>query len=213
MSYSLTEPQIKEIFKFWNINDLNINNKIIKIFENVRDIPYGNINSRSPYDVFKNNMGTCSGKHFLARDLFNYIGIKTKDMICLQRWKDLTWFENESYKIIEFAEPLKDFLYQYEIIDFHNYLMIMNNNRWIQVDLTLDSKLSSLGFKIQESWDGNSDIPMCFVTTNKIWECGNFGAEKKAELVSKLPDDISKNRKMFLKAFTKWLDDFRNNKL
>ncbi|MCK5233945.1 MAG: hypothetical protein KAJ91_03950 [Candidatus Aenigmarchaeota archaeon] len=43
------------------VGDTPVTDKIIKLSEIVRDIPYGDIGSRDPKDVYEKNKGTCSG--------------------------------------------------------------------------------------------------------------------------------------------------------
>ena len=99
----LDKKEREEILKDWDVYDMALNLQIVKIFENVRDIPFGSISSRNPIDVYKANKGTCSGKHFLIKELYKGIGLKTKDMICMQRWKDLIWFPTGNYTIVNFS--------------------------------------------------------------------------------------------------------------
>ncbi len=205
----LSEKERMKILKTWDIYELSLKEQIIKIFEKVRDIRFGSIDSRDPMDVYKANKGTCSGKHFLLRDLYKGIGLKTKDMICMQRWKDLTWFPADMYELVNFSENLKQMLKQHEIIDFHNYVKILLNGKWIQLDVTIDLPLKKLGFYTTENWNGKSDMPLCFCGSHKIWDCGDNGMEKKRELVKKLPEHIRTARHQFLQSLTKWIDNLR----
>ncbi|TFF97143.1 MAG: hypothetical protein EU547_05095 [Promethearchaeota archaeon] len=212
----LTQEQRDRILQEWDISELSLENQIVKIFEKVRDIPFGRnkTNSRDPMDVYEFNKGTCSGKNFLLRELYKGIGLKTRDMICMQRWKDLTWFPTDKYKIVEFPEDLKLLLQDNEIIDFHNYVKVLVDGKWIQVDVTIDKPLTKLGFFTTEDWDGNSDMPLCFCGTDKIWDCGDEGPSKKKELIKKLPEGIVSARKEFLLKMTEWINKLRsNNKL
>lgn len=68
------KPELrKKIIQEW-ANDLPLKKNIIKLFEKVRDIPYGDIGSRDPQDVYKKNKGTCSGKHELLKELYKELG-------------------------------------------------------------------------------------------------------------------------------------------
>lgn len=205
----LSQKERNKILKEWDVYELSLNDQIVKIFEKVRDIRFGSINSRNPIDVYKANKGTCSGKHFLIKELYKGIGLKTKDMICMQRWKDLMWFPTGNYEIVNFSEELIDMLKEYEIIDFHNYLKIFIDGKWIQLDVTIDKPLKKLGFFTTENWDGKSDMPLCFCGTNKIWDCEDNGMEQKRNLVNQLPEKIRTARKEFLEQLTKWIDVLR----
>lgn len=205
----LDKKEREEILKEWDVYGMALNLQIVKIFENVRDIPFGSISSRNPIDVYKANKGTCSGKHFLIKELYKGIGLKTKDMICMQRWKDLIWFPTGNYTIVNFSDELIKMLNEYEIIDFHNYLKILVKGKWIQLDVTIDNPLKKLGFFTTENWDGKSDMPLCFCGTNKIWDCEDSGMEQKRILVNQLPEKIRTARKEFLDRMTEWIDGLR----
>lgn len=68
---------IKKIVQNYNLTG-SLNEKTIKLFELVREIPYGSIGSRDPKDVFEKKRGTCSGKHALLKELFEDLGIEVK---------------------------------------------------------------------------------------------------------------------------------------
>jgi transglutaminase-like putative cysteine protease len=166
--------------------------------------------SRDPKDVYEENKGTCSGKNFLLRELYKAIGVPTKDMICLQRWKDLTWFPDDTYGTVKLPEELTQLLETTEVVDFHNYVKILVDGRWVTVDVTIDVPLLKLGFYTTEHWDGKSDMPLCFVGTHKVWDCGDQGLERKAELTAMLPQEIRDARLVFLKKLTMWIDSLRD---
>ena len=199
----------KKIIKEWGILDLPLDQQTVKVFEKTRDILFGNIGSRDPKDVYEQNKGTCSGKNFLLRELYKGIGLQTKDMICLQRWKDLIWFPDDTYGLVDLPDELKQMLEQNEIVDLHNFVRILVDDKWISVDATIDIPLKKLGFYTTEHWDGKSDMPLCFVGSHKVWDCGDNGFEKKAELTGQLPEEIQKARHQFLVSLTGWIDNLR----
>jgi len=205
----MEEKLTKRILTEWGIINLPVDQQVVKIFEKARDILFGNIGSRDPRDVYEKNKGTCSGKNFLLKELYKGIGLQTKDMICLQRWKDLIWFPDDTYGLVDLPDKLKHMLEQEEIVDFHNYVKILVDDKWITVDATIDLPLKKLGFYTTEHWDGKSDMPLCFVGSHKVWDCGDNGAEKKAELTGKLPNGIQGARHQFLVALTGWIDNLR----
>ena len=211
MAMTLTKEQRQEILKEWKIDALSKEKQILALYERVRDIPFGSIGSRDPYKVYQANKGTCSGKNFLIKELFNEIGVETKDMIVLQRWKDLTWFPDDEYKVVKLPDHLMKLFENNEIVDFHNYVKILVEGKWVQVDVTIDAPLQALGFHVVENWDGKSDMPLCFVGTHKVWDCGNEGHKKKIEFTNMMPDGIEDARKFFLKSLTSWIDEWRAN--
>jgi hypothetical protein len=209
MSKTLNKEQRQEILAAWGIEKQPKARQITMLYEKVRDIPFGSMGSRDPYRVYQLNKGTCSGKNFLIKELFNEIGVKTRDMICLQRWKDLTWFPDDEYDVVTLPEHLMKHFDNSDIVDFHNFVKIEVNGRWVQLDVTIDAPLKALGFHVVEKWDGASDMPLCFVGTHKVWDCGDCGFEKKVEFTSMLPETFEKARKAFLEALTAWIDDWR----
>ncbi|MFO8036333.1 MAG: hypothetical protein R6U57_06885 [Anaerolineales bacterium] len=199
----------REILKAWGIDNLPLDQQVIEVFEKVRDIPFGRMGSRDPWDVYRRNKGTCSGKNFLLKALYKNLGLETRDMICLQRWKDLTWFPDDTYRIVEFPDELLEMMGETEIVDFHNYLLVQRDGRWVRVDATVDLPLTKLGFYTTDEWDGMSDMPLCFVGTDKVWDCGDRGREKKANLTASLPEEIREARDLFLERMTTWIDELR----
>jgi hypothetical protein len=209
MAMTLIKEQRQEILKEWKINTLSKDKQIVALYEKVRDIPFGSIGSRDPYKVYQANKGTCSGKNFLIKELFNEIGVETKDMICLQRWKDLTWYPDDEYNVVDLPDYLMKLFENNEIVDFHNYVKIYVDDKWVQLDVTIDAPLKALGFHVVENWDGKSDMPLCFVGTHKVWDCGDEGHLKKIEFTNMMPDGIEDARKFFLKSLTGWIDEWR----
>ncbi len=203
----------RRILTEWGIDGLSFDQQVVRIFEKVRDVPFGQIGSRDPKDVYEQNKGTCSGKNFLLRELYKGIGVRTKDMICLQRWKDLTWFPDDTYGVINFPDELVRILETIDVVDFHNYVKIFVGGKWITLDATIDLPLRELGFYTTEHWDGRSDMPLCFVGTHKIWDCGDDGLEKKAQLIEMLPQEIREARHLFLIKLTGWVNSFREGRM
>jgi len=198
-----------KILKAWGIDELPLDQQVIQVFEHVRDIPFGRMGSRDPQHVYEGNKGTCSGKNFLLKALYEGLGLETEDMICLQRWKDLTWFPDDTYGIVDLPNDLMHMLERFEIVDFHNYVAVRREGRWVVVDTTIDLPLTNVGFYTTEHWDGISSMCLCFVGTDKVWHCGHRGAEKKAELTSMLPQAMQDARNHFLERLTAWIDTLR----
>lgn len=180
------------------VGDIPLNEQTIKLFEKVRDIPYGNIGSRDPKDVFEKNKGTCSGKHELLKELYLELGIEVKDFIAMHKFNDLK---------INFPNAVEEILNRTEIIDPHNFFKIKINGNWITIDITWDKPLKKLGFPVTENWDGKSDTQLCVVPI-QIIEAEN-PIELKKQKISELPEQVQKDRKLFLKKLTEYLDKFR----
>ena len=180
------------------VGDIPLNEQIIKLFEKVRDIPYGNIESRDPKEVFEKNKGTCSGKHELLKELYQELGIEVKDFIAMHKFNDSK---------VDFPDNIKEILNRTGIIDPHNFFKIKINDNWITIDITWDKPLKKLGFTVTENWDGKSDMDLCVVPI-EIIETEN-PIELKKQKISELPEQVQKDRKLFLNKLTEWLDTVR----
>lgn len=199
-----------KIVKEW-VGGFPLEQNIVRLFENVRDIPFGSMGSRDPEDVYEKNMGTCSGKNLLLRELYDEIGIETKDMLTLHRFNDLVWFPTHSYPLLQLPAEVEEILNVGPLYDFHNYTRIRVNGKWINVDATFDKPLNKYGFVVNENWNGKTDMTLCVVGTYKIWDCGDKGLEEKDRMTKLLPEKIQRNRKLFLRKLTEWIAELRNN--
>ena len=185
---------IKQILNEWIPNDLPLNNKIIFLAEKVRDIPYGVVGSRDPYDVYENNMGTCSGKHELLKDLYHYLGIKTQDYIAMHRFKDFS---------VTYPPNLMTILNRSDIVDPHNFFKIFQDNKWITIDITWDKPLKKLGFIFNDNWDGKTDMLIAVKPIEIIQT--NHPLQVKEEKLASLSESTQNDRKLFIKELSQWL--------
>lgn len=97
-----------KIVKEWS-GSLPLEQKIVRLLEKVRDIPFGSMDLRDPEDVYQKNMGICSGKNLLLRELYDEIDIKTKDMLTLHRFNDLVWFRRSRIPSSNYQQKLKKY--------------------------------------------------------------------------------------------------------
>lgn len=171
------------------------------LFEKIRDIPYGSINSRDPLDVFIANKGTCSGKHELLKALYHEIGYETKDYIAIHAFNDLP---------VDFPINIKSYFDVGELLDPHNFFKVKVKDKWVIVDATWEKGLSEYGFTINQNWKGDRDCEIC-VVSREIIETSN-PLEFKSTFLNKLPLEIQNARKDFLSDLTVWLDNIRKNK-
>lgn len=172
--------------------------QIIVLFEKVRDIPYGDIGSRSPEDVYLQNKGTCSGKHELLKELYQELGIQIQDFIAMHRFKDLP---------VAYPENIKEILERSDIVDPHNFFKMNLEGKWIAVDVTWDTPLKRFGFPVNEEWNGKTDMKIC-VAPIEIIETDN-PMEIKKQKIAQLPEEVQKDRKLFLQELTKWIETVR----
>jgi len=192
--------EYQNIIKKWT-NNQSFEEKIITLFEKVRDIPYGDIGSRNPLDVYTQNKGTCSGKHELLKGLYKELGIPVKDFIIMHKFKELP---------ITYPTNIQEVLDATDIIDPHNFIKIEVDGKWVTVDVTWDKNLKKLDFPINENWDGKTNMNVSVAQGGEIYETEN-SIKLKEELLTKLLKVQQKERKVFLEKFTQYLDNVRDN--
>jgi hypothetical protein len=169
----------------------------IKLFENVRDIPYCYPASRDPAEVLKQRRGSCSGKHYLLGALFRMLGLRVRHMICTHRF-------NESPLV--FPPPMQEMLRKNEIVDLHDYLQIAVEDTWIDIDATWERGLREFGFLGNDEWDGKGAM-LLSVVADDFAEAERDPERLKEELLSKLTPRQRALRKQFLEALSQWVQE------
>ncbi|WP_456376480.1 hypothetical protein [Lutibacter sp.] len=190
--------EFQNIIKKWTKNQ-SIEAKIITLFEKVRDIPYGNIGSRNPLDVYHQNMGTCSGKHALLKALYIELGIHVEDFIIMHSFNKLP---------IIYPDTIRELLDKTTIIDPHNFIKIRRDNKWISIDATWDTPLKKYGFPVNENWDGKLNMNISVTKEGEIYKT-DTPIILKEKLLQNFSKKIQTDRKIFLEEFTKWLHFLR----
>jgi hypothetical protein len=165
----------------------------------VRDIPYGSIGSRNPEDILKSNMGTCSGKHFLLKDIYEYLGFEVKDMIAIHFFNNLP---------VKLSDELIELLNEGKIPDPHNFLKVKRLDKWIDIDITWDKELTGLGFEVNENWDGKSNMNIC-VVPEEILEMENSLVFKE-KFTAELDKKTQKRRKKYITELSEYLGKYRD---
>lgn len=176
----------------------NIANKIEKViflFELVREIPYGNIGKRGILEVLEQKKGSCSGKHLLLGYLCELLGLKVKYMMGKTNLKD-------------FNKMLPDELcLEKDVFDYHNYLKICINNKWVLVDATFDSSLKCIGFPVNDKWFADRDCQLAFETieNNEVMDL----LDSKVKALSNLTEAQRIKRSKFFQNLIEWIDRVR----
>jgi hypothetical protein len=169
----------------------------IKVFENVRDIPYCYPASREPAEVLKQRRGSCSGKHYLLGALFRMLGLRVRHMICTHRF-------NESPLV--FPAPMQEMLRKNEIVDLHDYLQIAVEDTWVDIDATWERGLREFGFPGNDEWDGKGAMVLS-VVADDFAEAERDPERLKEELLSRLTPRQRALRKQFLEALSQWVQE------
>ncbi len=155
--------------------------KLIKIFNQIRDIPY-----QIPLSLDKNAID-CDGKHKLLYEAFSKEGIECRYRVCSFLWSNLNL--PKKIKNIPHTDKCE-----------HLYLEIFIDKKWTTIDATWDSALSNI-LKVNY-WDGKSDTEIA-VPPSKI-----FSANKKTLSHCKTKQAVLKDieeNKNFYEALNNWM--------
>jgi hypothetical protein len=200
MSEFPTTPDVPEAFTdlVAQFGVLPSERKHIAAYEYARDIAYGDIGSRNPFDVLKAHKGTCSGKHALLKKLLEELGYEVQ-----------SWFAKHDFgkfPIAQWPTELQDFKDK-DIPDYHDFLKVKVGDDWQTIDAVFDAPLKDLGFPKLE-WDGKASMALPVIASDLFPAEGDMEEHKK-KLIAGLPEDAQQRRKQFLSAMTKWLDEQR----
>jgi len=192
----MTEDLIRAAFDEWT-GGLDPLRARVVLFERVRDIPFQYPASREPADVLRLRAGSCSGKHYLLGELFRELGLRVRHMMCTHRF-------NESP--LPFPEEMQALLRRNEVLDVHDYLQVLIDGEWLDVDCTWERGLRDFGFPVTDEWDGRSSM-LLTVTPEEHHEVDGDPSRIKDELLARLTPRQRSLRKQFLNELAAWVGE------
>jgi len=130
-------------------------------FRLVRDMPYQRSSDRQPATLIREWRGTCSGKHYLLKDLFEELGTHSQVIACTS------------------IEPIDEEKTPEEIhdlwvaaggrfVDVHNYLVLEFPEGEMVVDATWPVGVEKYGLKVNEEFVLGKDQQIA-CTPNQTW--------------------------------------------
>jgi hypothetical protein len=125
------------------------------VYSLVRDMPYERASSREPRVTIEEWRGTCSGKHYLLRALFEELGYPS---VLIAATHEFT-AENAPW----LPEPLRRELEAGPVPDVHNFLRIQpfphtdRADEWMTVDATWPLRARRLGLPANERFEPGRD--------------------------------------------------------
>lgn len=133
-----------------------------KAFLLVRDMPYTRASSRDPETIIQEWRGTCSGKHYLLKQLFRELGYSSRLIACTtvtqinprEVWGRLR-------KLLEESNG--------RFVDVHNYLILESPEGEMIVDATWPITTLGMGTVVNESFVLGKDQQIA-CDPIQIWE-------------------------------------------
>lgn len=105
---------------------------------------YRRAKSRAPDAIFTEWQGTCSGKHYLLKELFQEMGVRTRVIMCTHH------FDRDN--TAHFPEFLRDLTAQGPVPDVHTFLRLETGSGWMDVDATWPAQAEELGMPVNREF-------------------------------------------------------------
>jgi hypothetical protein len=168
------------------------------LYHAVRKIPYGSIGERDPVKVIANNLGSCSGKHILLRDLLRETSHKAEIVTIF------TYFNRGVPSHPAMPEDLRKMIEEEDICDFHHYVHARWDDRWLKLDATWHDALSPYGFPVNRDWRGQGDT-MLAATPVREYPAVEDLANWKMDLLEQLDPEQRDKRARFFRRLSAWI--------
>ncbi|HET8609632.1 MAG TPA: transglutaminase domain-containing protein [Burkholderiales bacterium] len=168
------------------------------IYHAVRNIPYGSTGERDPVKIIANNLGSCSGKHILLRDLLRETG-RQAEVITM-----FTHFNRGIPSHPAMPDDLRTMIDGGEICDFHHYVRVRDRRRWIKLDATWHDALIQFGFPVNRDWGGERDTLLA-ATPIREYPAVEDLATWKRQLLTRLSPQQREIRAKFFRRLTEWM--------
>lgn len=163
--------------------------RLNKIFQGVRDIPY-----RIPLSTEEEDR-CCSGKAKKLKELLEQEELQVRYRVCEFKWSDFEKIPSSVSSV-----PHND-------DSTHVYLEVLIDGTWVIVDPTWDKGLS--GYFEVADWDGCTDTPIA-VKPLAIYDIEKSQRIMVEESKKAIEKDLEINGK-FYAAFNEWLDSIRHD--
>jgi transglutaminase superfamily protein len=171
---------------------------VADIYHAVRNIPYGSTGERDPVKVIASNLGSCSGKHILLRDLLREVG-REAEVITM-----FTHFNRGIPSHPAMPAKLRAMINGEEVCDFHHYVRVRIYECWYKLDATWHDVLISYGFPVNRNWNGNSDTVLAATPIREYPAVEDLAAWKK-QLLTQLTPEQREFRAEFFTRLTEWM--------
>jgi hypothetical protein len=168
----------------------------------VRDMPYKRASDRRPETLIKEWRGTCSGKHYLLKALFEELGYNSQVIACTSIdtiEEDMIPKDKDIYDLWVSAEG--------RFVDVHNYLMLELPESEMVVDATWPVGNEKYGLKVNDRFVLGEDqqIACTPIETWVVPEDSDPQAFKEQLLQKHFTPQELAFREAFIIAVSEWL--------
>ena len=169
-----------------------------EVYHAVRRIPYGSTGERDPVKIIANNLGSCSGKHILLRDLLRESGWTTEVVTMF------THFNRDMPSHPSMPADLRTMIEGPDVCDFHHYVRVRVDDRWLKLDATWHDELIPFGFSVNSNWKGDEDTRLA-ARPLKEYPAVEDLAAWKVQMLTELTDKQRDLRSRFFHRVTEWM--------
>jgi hypothetical protein len=173
-------------------------------FALVRDMPYVRASSREPATTIAEWRGTCSGKHYLLRDLFDELGVPATLIACTHEFT----LENSPWLPAELSAELEEG----PLPDVHNFLRIQafpgteRGDEWMTVDATWPAAAARLGLPVNEDFELGQDQRVACDPIEVFHVPDDVDPQAlKERLIAIHADGQIERRDRFIEGLSRWL--------
>jgi len=171
---------------------------VTDVYHAVRKIPYGSTGERDPLKVIANNLGSCSGKHVLLRDLLREAGWEAEIITMF------TYFNRGIPSHPAMPAELRAMIEGEEVCDFHHYVRVRMDEGWRKLDATWHDALIPYGFPVNRDWKGESDTVLAAAPMREYPAVEDLVALKE-RLLTQLTPEQREFRAKFFTQLTNWM--------
>lgn len=168
------------------------------LYHAVRRIPYGSTGERDPVKIIANNLGSCSGKHILLRDLLRETGREAEILTMF------THFNRGIPAHPRMPADLRALVQGEDVCDFHHYVRVRTGKRWTRLDATWHDALIPYGFPVNQHWHGRGDTKLAAVPLKEYPAVEDLAAWKM-QLLTQLGPAQRELRARFFRRLTEWM--------
>ena len=175
-------------------------------FRLVRDMPYRRASDRRPETIIHEWRGTCSGKHYLLKQLFSELGLKARVMACTSE-REIT--------AAMLPPPLHETLAgaRGSYVDVHHYIILDLPAGEMIVDATWPLETREAGLPVNERFVLGEDHQIA-VEPMRTWavpDCQNPQDFKEELLAAHFTPEQLDVRELYIQAISLILEQYRNS--
>jgi len=169
-----------------------------EIFSLIRDMPYLRARSRQPKVILEEWRGTCSGKHYLLKELFQEMGLEARIVMCTHQFTE----ENSRH----FPAALRAHLADGPVPDVHTYIRLHDHKGWTQVDATWPSSAAGLGMTVNLQYQPGVDMELACDPIDHFEVPENIEPQIfKEELIQSFCGPRINQRELLIEGLREWL--------